>query len=448
MALPLQSVDVPAQAKAYRLEQRGAEDGVLNRPETTSNLPALAEQEVMTAVEAERDRCLVNLTAHLRAERDALAQLQTAMDVAGMRQGAGEAISDFVVIRSANDGNIEKLERAACSASTEYEQFRARNRLTRAARQPGDRAWSLSLVALMVVLEGLVNAVFFAAGSDSGLLGGAVFAAAFSAVNVGLGALNGLFPLRWTHHSNYAIKLAGFTLFPACLAASLALNAFIAHYRDIAQTTPEVDPLKAAYTNLVLHPLGLQSIESWLLFALGMACAGYAVAKGFALDDPHPSYGAYDRRRAATQQAYEDARRDLIDEASGVRDQFTGELREKIETLRGSSSQRQQLLASRSRNLSEFQAHEAHLVHAAQQLLSIYRRANQAARSTPPPAHFGRAFAFPDHALDRPAVRALLEDQGLEVDAERLIRELDDLRRDVLGHFAELLKASAARVPA
>ena len=178
MALPLQPVDVAAQAKAYKLEQRGAEDGMLNHPETISNLPALAEQEVMTAVEAERDRCLVDLTAHLRAERDALAQLQTAMDIAGMRQGAGEAISDFIAISSAHDNSIKGLEQAAWSALTEYEQFRARNRLTRAARQPSDRAWSLSLVVFMVVMEGVMNAAFFAAGSDLGLLGGAVLAAA------------------------------------------------------------------------------------------------------------------------------------------------------------------------------------------------------------------------------------------------------------------------------
>src|SRR4051794_26826818 len=85
MSLPFRPVDVAAQAKIYRLEQRGAEDGSSNRPPDSSDTPALAEQEILTAISTERDRCLLDLTSHLRAERDALAQLQTAMDIAGMR---------------------------------------------------------------------------------------------------------------------------------------------------------------------------------------------------------------------------------------------------------------------------------------------------------------------------------------------------------------------------
>lgn len=448
MAMPFRPVDVSGQAKMYRLERRGAEDGSTNRPETASNLPMLAEQEILAAIHAERDRCLIDLTAHLRAERDALAQLQTAMDIAGMRQEADTALSDFTAIKSGNASNLEHLGQAVVAAVAEHECFRTRNRLVRAARQPTGRTSFVVMVAFLIVVEGLVNAIFFASGSDLGLLGGIVLAVAFSAVNVGVGALNGWFPLRWAHHQNIAIKLSGLVAFPALCVASVALNGFVAHYRDTAQSQPEADPLATAYAGLIGHPFGLQSIESWLLFALGLGCAGYAVAKGFALDDPHPGYGAHDRRRLNAQKAHDDARQDVRDRACNVRDQFTGELRETIESLRGSSSQRQQLLASRARNLFEFEAHEAHLEQAAQQLLSVYRRANEAVRQTPPPARFGRAFAFPERAIDRPAIRSLLEDQGLEVDAERLIKELDDLRHQVLARYETLLGGPTAGVAA
>jgi hypothetical protein len=49
MAMPFRSVDVAEQAKAYRLEERGAEDGAANRPEPGSDVPAIAEQEILTA---------------------------------------------------------------------------------------------------------------------------------------------------------------------------------------------------------------------------------------------------------------------------------------------------------------------------------------------------------------------------------------------------------------
>jgi hypothetical protein len=442
MAMPFRAVDVAKQAKAYRLEACGAEDGAANRPEPSANTFALAEQKIVTAIGDERERCLIDLIAHLRAERDGLAQLQTAMDIAGMQQAAGEAISDFEMINSSHAGALEREKRAAASALLEYDAFRQRNRISRDARQPTNRTLSGIIMAFLIVLEGVFNATFFASGSDLGLLGGVVLAAAFSAVNVGTAALNGWFPLRWTHHRNLGIKLAGLVVFPSLLAGSLALNAFVAQYRDLAATAADGQPLQAAYSELLRSPFGLQSIESWFLLTLGLLCAGYAIAKGFALDDPYPGYGAHDRRRRVSAEAYEEARLDMLEQASEVRDEFTGTLREKIESLRGASSQRQHLLASRARNLAEFQAHETHLALAAQQLLSIYQKANEAARTAPPPAHFGDPFTFSDHGIDRPAVRYLLEDQGLEVDAQGLIQQLEDLRRAVLDRYGEIARAS------
>jgi hypothetical protein len=442
MAMPFRAVDVAKQAKAYRLDARGAEDGAANRPEPGSDTLALAEQEIVTAIGAERERCLIDLTTHLRAERDGLAQLQTAMDIAGMQQAAGEAISDFETINSSHTGALEREKRTAASALLEYDAFRQRNRISRDARQPTNRTLNGVIMAFLIVVEGVFNATFFASGSDLGLLGGVVLAGAFSAVNVGTAALNGWFPLRWAHHRNLGIKLVGFAAFPSLLAGTLALNAFVAHYRDLAATTSDIQPLQAAYSGLLHDPFGLQSIESWFLLALGLLCAGYAIAKGFALDDPYPGYGAHDRRRRVAAEAYEEARLDMLEQAGEVRDKFTDALREKIESLRGASSQRQHLLASRARNLAEFQAHEAHLALAAQQLLSIYRKANEAARTVPPPAHFGHPFTFIDHGIDRPAMRYLLEDQGLEVDAEGLIQELKDLRSAVLERYGEIARTS------
>jgi hypothetical protein len=270
-----------------------------------------------------------------------------------------------------------------------------------------------------------------------------MLAAIFSAVNVLVGVMNGWFPLRWAHHRNPGIKLFGLAVFPAMLAASVALNAFIAHYRDTAQASPEADLLRVAWSGLLHDPFGLLNIESWLLFVMGTAFALVAVAKGFSLDDPYPGYGAHDRRRAAATARYEDARRDLLEQASQVRDDFMDRHLETIESLRGSSSQRQQLLSARARNISDYGSHEAHLEDAARQLLGIYRTANEAARTAPSPDRFGRAFAFSDHALDRTEVRSLLDDQGLEVNAEGLIRELDTLRSEVLGRYEAMLREPA-----
>jgi len=444
MALPFRPVDVPAQAKAYRLEPIGAEDGAVNHPESGSDVPALAEQTIMTAIHADRERCVGDLTAHLRAHRDGLATLQTAMDIAGIRHSAGLAMSDLAAIRSSHASTLERRTNEAAAAKAEYDTFRSRNRIERAARQPKNRPLAYAWMAFLIVIEGAFNTVFFATGSDQGLLGGLVMAAAFSAVNVVAGALNGWFPLRWTHHRNIPLKLTGIVTFLVLLFGSFALNVFVAHYRDAAQVTSDQQPLLAATAGFLRDPFGLQSIQSWLLLALGLGCAGTAISKGYHLDDPYPAYGAYDRRRLVHLAAYDEARRDFVDQATQARDALADKLDQTIQSLRASSSQRQHLIASRARNLSEFEGHEVHLADAAQQLLSIYRRANETARSTPSPARFRSVFRFPDHAIDRPAIRTLLEDQGLEVDANQLIAELDGLRRDAFERYEEILRVPTA----
>jgi hypothetical protein len=261
-------------------------------------------------------------------------------------------------------------------------------------------------------------------------------------VNIGIGILNGWFPCRWTRHRNLVIKLVGFLAAVTIALGSLCLNVFVAHYRDVADLTAQTPDLRTVLASTISDPVGLQSIQSWFLLLLGMAFAGIAVVKGYGLDDPYPGYGARDRHRTTAREDYEETRQELIEYATEIRDRFNDELRAKIETLRASSTQREQIVAARARSRAEFDAHEANLADAAQQLLSIYRQSNETARSTPAPAHFGIRFAFADQASSRPAMQLLLADQGMEIDADGLIRELDTLRPRVLAAYGTLIEGT------
>ena len=262
MALPYSQVDVAAQSRSYKLALRGAEDGARNDPTAAADLEALSEQEVMTAIDAERDRCLVDLAAQLRAGRDALAQLQTAMDIAALRAAADEADADFDLTKTIFANTLHEHRRRAQAAGVEADDFRARHALTRNVRLPANRGLSWAITTLLVVVEGAFNAFSFASASDLGLLGGAVIAIIFSTVNVAVGVLNGWFPLRWANHRNMAIKLTGLVAFPALCIASIILNGFVAHYRDVSQAAPDTAPLFEAFAATMRDPFGLQSIES------------------------------------------------------------------------------------------------------------------------------------------------------------------------------------------
>lgn len=440
MGLPFCPVDIEAQSRSYRLKQRGTEDGAQNDPPTDASWPAQSEQAIIGAINAQRDKCLLDLSSHLRAEREALAQLQTAMDVAGMRHDADKAVSEFDALKVRYASTLRDRREIADAAGEEYANFRKRNRITWMARQPTGRIHTIVLVAFFIIFEAFANAYFFSGASEDGLLGGVVMAAAFSAVNIMIGVLNGWFPFRWAHHRNPALKLIGIAMAFSLCAGSLFLNIFVAHFRDVSAATGLSPPLPEIFIAVTHDPFGLEGVQSWFLLGLGALFAGIAIAKGYGLDDPYPLYGSVDRRRVAARNAYEEIRQSVMDDASLVRDGFTNELRVTIESLRASSTQRQQIIATRARNMTEFDAHESHLANAAQQLLSIYRRANTQARSTPPPSHFAGRFAFKERGLDKPEIRALREDQGLEINADQLIRELDALRKTVLDKYEALMR--------
>lgn len=445
VALPFRPVDVAAQARRHRLHEKGAADGAQNRPGRDDPAPALAEHELITEVEAERTRCAADLSSHMRASRDALATLETSMEIAGLRQAADGALARFREAGVRLGSEISSLKRNAVQARAEYDEFRASNRITRAARQPGSRFMAIAVLVACTVIESVGNGLFFAEGSDSGLVGGITTALAISIINVGFGAIFGRLVLPYVNHRNLALKTMGLIALPLAIAFIIGLNGFVAHYRDAYEKVGEAVDLMTVGLGLVDTPFGLIRLQSWLLFFMGTAFAGFAVSKGYHMDDPYPGYGAIDRHRAEAEGDLHDAEQELYDSAADVRDECTRDISSSIERLRGADAQRQQLIAGRARLLADFRAHEDHLEQAYTQLLAEYREANKAKRTDPAPVRFAERFTFASSVLDQADMKLLTTDPAPTHEASQLIDELDRLRSKVFTAYDNILPREETR---
>lgn len=190
--------------------------------------------------------------------------------------------------------------------------------IDRAAIYPTSHILHFSVLASLVLFEGLANAYFFSTGSDLGLLGGWLQAITVSFTNV-IAAffLVGFLGLR--HMSNpHKLWLA----VPAALGTVIAvialvmLNLTAAHFRDLLELNAATLAMGASdVTGVVLAPVsaaladpfGIETLEALLLLVLGVTFAVIAAFKGRTFDDAIPGYGGVTRRLEAASTALEKA---------------------------------------------------------------------------------------------------------------------------------------------
>ncbi|WP_339745345.1 hypothetical protein [uncultured Maricaulis sp.] len=190
--------------------------------------------------------------------------------------------------------------------------------IDRAAIYPTSHILHFSVLASLVLFEGLANAYFFSTGSDLGLLGGWLQAITVSFTNV-IAAffLIGFLGLR--HMSNpHKLWLA----VPAAIGTIIAvialglLNLTAAHFRDLLELNAATLAMGASdVTGLVLAPVsaaladpfGIETLEALLLLVLGVTFAVIAAFKGRTFDDAIPGYGGVTRRLETASAALEKA---------------------------------------------------------------------------------------------------------------------------------------------
>lgn len=178
--------------------------------------------------------------------------------------------------------------------------------INRPAQYPDSHIMHFSILAGLILFEGLANAYFFSKASDLGLLGGWIQAIAVAFTNV-IAAffLIGFLGLRSLANPgrpfSFAAAVAGV---PAAIVLIIFLNFSAAHYRDLLEINEAALAMNAlAESGEILAPVTraltfqpFETLEALLLFILGVTFAAIAAFKGATFDDRVIGYGAVQRR--------------------------------------------------------------------------------------------------------------------------------------------------------
>lgn len=390
-------LNVDRVADEFGLTTLGTQRGTENRPTSDAQTMDDIEHKIVERIEAHKQDANVIYLDQLHTYDERLNALSFEERFATIQQAAPEAVGDFRAEATVGRDELFVLRRRLNESEIEREQFRKHHRIERPARlaSPGKIILKIGVLAILFIIEVVINGSFLAKANLGGLLGGAVQAVTFAALNIIASFFWGMVLIRLVNRRNYLLKLVGVLSSLAYLAFAVALNLTLSHLREIPPAVALNDNVgQEVLHRLLTSPYGLTDINSWLLFALGFVFSLIAMADGLMFFDPYMGYAGLERRWIEATRQFADARGELIERLRDIREDATEAMNEAARDLSVRRSEYDSLLQGRLRLAQRFEQHQNQIEQTARALLEIYREANRKARSTPAPGYFGKAYAM------------------------------------------------------
>jgi hypothetical protein len=441
-------------ARELKLDERAAEAAAKNLPPSDTRHEDSAELEIRAEIErrarkAGEDYASAKDLYEARIRRALVSQNQRiAIEAAGEN-----ALADFGVQVTDELNFLHAPRNEYREREQEFERFRREHALH---RLPVDvsrtrRIVGYLLIVLFVLVESILNGVFFATGSEGGLIGGVVQALGLSLVNIGPAVLYAVFGLPLLYHRRLTVKLAGLAATAAFTAWALAINLVIAHFRDLFVVSAGRIDMNAMWENLATAPFRLGDPNSWLLALLGLGLAIVAVIDTAGLDDPYPKFGAIGRRRDAASRAYAHAKNAVLAGLQATRDGAVADMTSVLNAMNNAEYELTLAVSGRSNLHRNFRAYLEHLADAHARLVRRYREANARARSDAPPARFAEAPPRPEFLTAPPLdeMPELGHDERAKVleRMEYFIKAVNAKYEEAVQRFESLSEATDEKEP-
>lgn len=307
--------ELDLKAEARRLGEAGV-------PAPDAVRPGGAEAEAIQRVDRVRQDYVDWAAVRLSVLNERLEKTDVTRLVNHARQAADEFERNASSLIAEQKVVLRVLGDRARQFDSELRSFKDLHGLTRSAVYPtGARVFfGYALLFFLVVLEGVLNASFFAQGVDTGLLGGAAYAMALAALNVAFAYGLGRWPCRNLYHKQMSWKVFGWVSVVVALLVMVTVGISIAHFRD-ALTVGNTEAPAAALRALKAAPFTLNDLLSWGLFGISIVFALLAFFDGLFSDDLYPGYGKVSRRADDSAEGYEAELQLLRTELDELRDQ-------------------------------------------------------------------------------------------------------------------------------
>lgn len=446
-------IDKDRIARDLNLEEEGRKRGGKGQPGTASESLDHIELKAISRVEELRRRGLDNFETNRRVYSERLNQASSArMLVETEAEDAKARFTEEVTKWRAMMVTPRERVQETYRWRT---QFREQNKIGIRPAKPAS-SWPniIGLALIMILLEAAGNAYLFSQNNPLGILGGLIAAFLVSFANVSMSTFLGMAArfINVRGFRNLLKKIFGLLFCIGWLAFAVGYNASVAHFRDAVETTLQWrEAGEMAIETLISNPVGLNTMESYVLFLLGFFISIVAFLKGYHSSDPYPGYSKVAADVVEARDTYIEYLEDSIDTLAEHRDEAVEALRQaRDEVARHIHDSVDALFGQKAlqANLRPF-LEQCNI--SANYLLAIYRDANTAARKDDPPAYFKKEYAF--EVFDSPVAeddrKEEAEEQVNEVSkmVDNAIKEIFDVfHRSVHEHY-EIDELEGTQIP-
>lgn len=336
------------------------------------------------------------------------------------------------------EAHIRSLARATEQREIELTEFKRRNRLSRDAHFPTGTGlfFRIALLLLLVVVEGIANAFFFAQGVATGLIGGFLTATVLACLNVISAVLQGRYTVPFLLHSNPVLKFFGVVACSVAACLMLTIGLGISHFREALSVDAE-NAAHLAIATLKDSPFALQDVMSWVLLGVSLLFAIIALFDGIFLTDTHPFYGSKTKRYVKAKSEFEEELGGLRQELNDLKESFLKQLNDDIAQVQRILAQRESLIQTKDGSKARLATALQDAEHCMRSLLALFRQENQLHRKgLPPPPSFAslpELKRLPTPDFDVAADRRALESQQRA--AGELASRLETIRASIQTAF-------------
>lgn len=389
----LNPIDTEAIKRDVGLEKEAERLGCAGIPSENATSLCGLEEKLVQMVDSARQRYVTWGQERLRV----LNQDIISHDITPLANRALEADATFErkadSLLSERRVSLQTLSEVAIAQSSEYHQFCEHNGLNRLSYypSPAHKFFLYSMLAVFIVLEGVLNATFFAQGLTGGLIQGFTFAAVLSFINIVMGATLGSRLIPNIHHKNQARKALGYVGIALAIILAITMALLIAHARDALAKDLDNAAVIALRT-ISTSPFELADINSWILFGLSIAFAVFAIFDGYKFDDPYPGFGDQSRRLKSAIDNYEEemslVRSDLEDLKEGAIQQ----LEQDVDDIRTRLNFLSEAILSKESTGGRLKLEFSNAHACANTLVKTFQNVNQLHRplDRPIPEYFGK----------------------------------------------------------